>query len=80
MFGYNRRPEPDPKRDHRLTSMELLVAAVDVVGSPVALAFETKHAAEEVLGARWHDVDERLRFYAAPKIAELWAFETGRLP
>lgn len=82
MFGYDRRPElfkePEPKEPNPLKWHDWFICAIGgdwrEKGVPAGQWLYKRGA-----GAISLTSDEQLR-HASPKVAELWAFETGRLP
>ena len=75
MFGYDRRPEAT----HETKGMDLLWAAAGGTNVSFQAALELKRAYLQVFRGKRHEEDCEL-VHAAVQIADLWAFETGRLP
>ena len=77
MFGYDRRPElfKEPKYPPPADAGKWLAWATEGAASGIELrnvffrGSGLKSLSDRLAGA-----------HAAPKVAELWAFETGRLP
>lgn len=76
MFGFNRRPEPCTKIDAGMTGVELMATATGWQAKPADLFW----LATMVMRRRPVQKDDRDLYHAAIPIADLWAFETGRLP
>lgn len=76
MFGYKRRPELFKGRAP-LCHLGWMSAALGDCGSRYARYMRSTYIRGSGL-PRLDDQEDLL--HAAPKIAELWAFETGRLP
>ena len=75
MFGYERRPGAA----HETKGMDLLWAATDGLDGTYQAAREVKRAYLQVFRGKRHEEDRDL-VHAVVQIADLWAFETGRLP
>jgi hypothetical protein len=82
MFGLDRRPEPYSRRDHGVIGMEMLREATNAPSvhlADVTHIHAVKRAHDQIFRGK-RPAEDRDLLHAAMPIADLLAFEIGRLP